>query len=218
MFLAIGEEGYHLRTFDGGCHRSPHLNLRVVFLDAGHGGPVKIEILRLRSRPHLLSSNLIPDLDMADVVVEPIGPAVVVVPQDVDADLCPFLEVLRRSDVEMGCLVFDAHAHPEKDGGPVLNDGLDIGIGLSELVILRIVGIQMKQREDRGDIDDIGVRPVAIVQAHAGESRFLVERHQIARMHAHGSRPTIHPVESLQGSDTSGEINLNVEISSFLCC
>jgi len=56
--------------------------------------------------------GLIPDLEMADVEVQAVGPAFVAVPDDADADFRPLVVIGRFVDVILSLRVLDALAQP----------------------------------------------------------------------------------------------------------
>ena len=124
---------------------------------------VELEIFLLGALPHPGSLGLVPDLPVFDAMLEAVGPALVVVADDVDADAREFVHVGRRP-VVVGGVWLDALAEPVDDLRAAGDEALQVGVGLGKRVVPRVVGIEVEEWEDRGDVDDVGRGAVAVVQ------------------------------------------------------
>ena len=119
-------------------------------------------------RPHVLDAlRLVPDFPVLDVPVVSVRPAAVVVPDGRGEDFGDLVEVFRYQRVEMHLLpgVLDRRPEAEEDFGPhLLASALQKVVGRSEDVVLRVLRVEMHQREDVEVVADalVGVyeRPV----------------------------------------------------------
>ena len=98
--------------------------------------------------------GLVPDLPVLDVVLEAVGPAFIVMADDVLADLRPLLVVLGRIDsILLQGLVLDTLAQAVEHLHACILDALDIPISQRKVVGLGLVRVLGKVREDDGNVD-----------------------------------------------------------------
>ena len=106
----------------------------------------------LGRRPHVLDAlRLVPDLPVLDVPVVPVGPAAVVVAHRGGEDLRDLVEVLGDEGVEvhLGPRVLDRRAEPEEDvEAGLLPRALQEVVRRAEVVVLRVLRVEVHQRED----------------------------------------------------------------------
>ena len=185
--------------------RPAHLELRVVGLDCLRHLLVEREVFLLGALPHPAALGLVPDLPVFDAVLEAVGPAVVVVADDVHADPGELVHVGRRM-VVVGGGRLDALAEPVDDLRAAVDEAFDVGIGLGERVVPRVVGIEVEERKDRGDIDDVGRRVVAVVEAGRRKPCLAKPWPQVGILTV-GDRPVADAMERADGARRLREVH-----------
>ena len=152
-----------LRSLDTAVGGTSYLQLREAFLEMfGCDGVELVELfdgpspgarLGLPSAGGLVEVGLVPDLPVLDIIVETVGPAFIVVEYDVFAYSRPFLVIFRRIDVVLGgLLVLDGLPETVEGFAAGIDQGLDVGIGLPEIVRGGLVRILAEIREHLADI------------------------------------------------------------------
>ncbi len=214
----MGEEWPDQLAGDARGGRPANLQRRVVRLDGLGRRLVKLQILLARARPHHADLRLVPYLKVPDIVLESVGPAVVVVADDVDADPGPLGKVPGRVVVVVGPRL-DALAQPPDDLALVLHNGRDVVVGLGESVVLRVVGIRIEDGEDRGDIHRVGTWPVDVVQSRVRERGFGVVNAQVGVL-ADGERPVANAVKGFDLAERFGEGDgdVGLGVGGVRCC
>ena len=122
--------------------------------------------------PHIVVQiGLVPDLPVTDVPVEAVVPPLVVVADDVDADVGPLFVIVGRIAVIAFVRVFDAGAEPVDDVGSAAAAVRDVVVGLPEIVAGRIVRVGPGVAEDLLNVDEAHARVVErrIVQPRIGQ-------------------------------------------------
>ena len=112
------------------------LDFRELLFQSFRGDAVEFEILLARAAPHRRIFRLVPDFPVGDPELEPVGPAVIVMPHDPRADFRPFFEILRRMVVVAldPVVVFDGHPQAVEDLRSGGADLFQIGVGECEIV------------------------------------------------------------------------------------
>lgn len=109
-------------------------------------------------------------------------------------------------DEAFGVIVFDALAEAEDDLHAARADGGQVFVGEREVVARRLRGIGDEVREDGVDVHDVGVRPVAIVQAREGNAERAMLRGEVDQAAAH-KRAFVDAVKRADGAVGLGEVD-----------
>ena len=158
----------------------------------------------------LVQVGFVPNLPVLYIVMETVGPAFVVMADNVLADAGPFLIVLRRIDIVLcGNLVLDGLAKTVERLASRLDQSLDIEVGFTEIVGRLFVRILAEIGKDVADIDHVlsivafaGIVGAAVRDIQYPEIRFL---HVIVPC-----RTVIDGIHGLYGALYYGRINLHI--------
>ena len=115
-------------------------------LDRPSGRFVQLEVLLAAAGPHHVTFRLVPDLPVLDVVVKALSPTLVVMADDVHADLHPPGEVVGRVVVIVGPGL-DALAQPVDDLRLVPHDRRQIVVGLGKRIVAGVVRVGAEDRK-----------------------------------------------------------------------
>ena len=168
VFLQIGQK--RLRPFlTGRQSRSSDPELREAGFQMLCGDLVKRKVLLRRSAPRPLVGavrsgvkiRLVPDLPVTDAVPETVCPALVVMADDMLADLRPLPVILGRVDMVLFDLVLDLLPQPVKGLGPRLQRHRNIFVGAGKIVGRRILHVSVKIRKHGADIH--AVLPAVVI-------------------------------------------------------
>ena len=132
----------HEFTFDemtaGSERRAADLQGRELPLDGERSDAIEPQVVVVRPGPHGRAVfGFVPDLPMADVVMESVSPALVVVPDNAEADCRPFLHVGGRMDMTLHAGVLDALAQSIDRFCAGLAHRVDVFVGQPEIIALR---------------------------------------------------------------------------------
>ena len=155
--------------------------MRELLLQIGRCGGVQLKELLRAPAPHGVLHRigdivrLVPDLPVADGIVEAVRPALGIVPDDALAYLCPRERITRRPDTcRVHCpLILNGHAQSEERLGSALHKLRDQQVGKAKAVRGGISGISVRIGEQIGDIHKPAAAKVAadVVQAGEGDPR-----------------------------------------------
>ncbi|OPZ85089.1 MAG: hypothetical protein BWY76_01563 [bacterium ADurb.Bin429] len=191
---------------DAGRRIAADLHVGHLLFNEGGGDAIEVEIAVEGIIPHLRAHvRLVPDFPVADIVVETIRPALVVVADDVDANLCPFGEILRREGMVLARGMLDAGAQPVDDGRARIENGLQVVIGGTEVVAGRVSRVGVEVGKDLRDIHLAGVRPVRIMQPAAGHAQ-LDETVGDIHQRTVAEWRVVHAMQRADGADVPCEI------------
>ena len=124
------------------------------------GDPVQLEILLFRTLPHMIIGQvgvifrLVPDLPAKDIQMQAIGPAFIVMADDMLADHRPLFEILGRIDMADGDIqvIFNGDTQPVNDLHAHLVESCQQPIGVGKVIAGRVIGICVEIGEHIGDI------------------------------------------------------------------
>ena len=108
--------------------------------------------------------------------------------------------------VVVGGVGLDGLAEPVDDLRAALDEAFDVGVRLGERVVPRVVGIEVEKRKDRGDVDHVGRRVVAVVETGRRKPGLAKPRPQVG-IFAVGNRPVAHAVERADPARGSAEVD-----------
>jgi len=169
MVLAVLEEGGGVVGVVGvGGAGSADFEALVGGFEGGCGGLVEVVVEAGVGVPEGVDVGFVPEFPVADVVVVAVGPAVVVVSGDVEADVGPGGDV--GGWLTQGCVAAGAFAEAVVDLGAGVDDGGDDVVAGVEVVVGGVGGVEGEVGEDGADVGGAEV----VVGADAGDADGLV--------------------------------------------
>ena len=186
--------------------RTADLHIRKLLRDGSCRRAVELQVVVVRAAPHDRTIlGFVPDFPITDVVMMSVRPAFVVMPDDAEADRCPFFHVRRRVGISFHARVLDAFAQPVDRLRAGLADGLDVFVGERKIIAPRQRRIGVRVWKDRMVIDHIRIGPAAVVQSGERNAQFLLLLDEIKNS-TRCQRPLVDAVERTDGTDVNGEI------------
>ena len=178
------EKGVDPSGVAAGIGRASDLDAGETCLELFRGQGVEFEVAFERRIPHVAGEvGLVPDLPVADVPGESVVPPFVVVAHDVDADVAPLFEILRRERVIAPDSVFDADAEPVDDIASAAAAGRQVVVGLPEIVVRLVGGVRVAVAEEERHVHEthVAVFERRVVQPRIRRAQRGEVRRQIAR-------------------------------------
>lgn len=149
--------------------RSADFKSRKFALDPSRSRGIEAKVILIAAGPHRGAIlGLVPNFPVTNSIAKSIGPAVVIMPDDPEADLSPPFRVFGRVNEAFGVRVLNAFAQAIDDLHPGGQDTLQILVREREVVRVRVGRVGGRVPKDGVNIDHVGGRPLAIVQASEG--------------------------------------------------
>ena len=188
VFRAVFDEvfGDIRLAVESAMRRSPDLQVREPFFQLLGDLHIESVVFVDRAQPHQVfrigielfvaaAFRLVPDFPILDLVFEPVPQSFRVVTDDVRADVDPFLHIGRRVDLVFFDRMVDGFAEAVENRRIRIFDAVpDIVVGVAEIVVARIVLVEVEQRENMADVDQpaAGVGERGVVQTGKSQIEF----------------------------------------------
>ena len=186
----------------------------------------KFKELRLCTAPATLvrrvvgiQVGLIPDLPIAEIETITVCPALGIVSDDMLADLCPFLKILRHNRTVFLNLMLNTRTETVEGLRSGRFGGQNIIICAEEIVGCRIVNVRLKSRENGVNVDGMLVAVVGvegrIMIACKGNARRHIFHHVASstpgiRIGGLGNRTIVNGMHRLDRADRTVKIHLDL--------
>ena len=179
VFAAPGEKSFDLIEHTAAPAGTAELKFRQPFGKFLRRDLIQVEILFRGAGPEFPFVGLAPDRPVFDVFApaETVGLATGVMFGYPAADFGPFFIILRRMGEITFRGVLDGFSQPVFHGQSEVDTGLQIVIGLFEIIIFRIGGIGIEIGEDLMDVDQshAGIVERDVMQPYGPNVQFAIE-------------------------------------------